>query len=392
MSRLPRLVGLGLIAATLVALPGSPASADSEDWCSSGASTPCILSVTHDGTTVTKSDPTWQVDLWNPNPGHDVQWDLRESGLYELSSAASGRWAVTLDMGTIVPRVNYGTGREGQVARLDDEDGTYRVTISAEPTLVVSGCDHSTYPWPCTETATSQAIRLGGQVTDWFNWEDPVQRSAFYGVDFWTNIEVSSFPPGVIYNDTTGIAAMQLEFAAPHFETDGTTVHRGHFETVLPNDFLRENFFIPDPSTMTPASLVVAGGGPISTTTVRKDSASSPMEIEVTDMTFTIRKLRVRTGTVVPTRPTDLRASRVAARVGKVGYDLAQARGARVTGYLARCVSPGGDVVKARRAGNASPVRLEGLQRGTRYTCQVRAQSKVGPGPWSGKVALPRRP
>lgn len=185
---------------------------------------------------------------------------------------------------------------------------------------------------------------------------------------------------------------MRLDLADPHFELDGTTVHHGHFEAVLPNAFLRENFFIPDPSTLTPAGLTVAGGGPISTTSVRRDSASAPMEIEVTDMTFSIRKLRVRTGTVVPTRPTNVRAARVTTKAARIGYGLAKPRGAKVTGYQVRCVSPGGSVVKARRTGNDSPLRVTGLKRGVRYDCRARATSKVGPGPWSAKVVVPRRP
>lgn len=185
--RLARLAGLtGLAATALVAVPVPSAVAEATDWCSSGASTPCIVSVTHDGSPVLKTDPTWQVDLRYPTPGDDVQWELRESGLYELTSAADGRWVVTLDMGTTVPRVNYGTGRNGQVTRINDGDGTYQVAVSAEPVLVTSGCIMSD-PWFCPTIASSQAVRLGSQVSDWDQWTDPVQRAAFYGVDFWTN-------------------------------------------------------------------------------------------------------------------------------------------------------------------------------------------------------------
>ena len=228
-----------------------------------------------------------------------------QGGLYELGPEAAGEWTVVLDTGTaLVPRVAYGNGRHGDVTRVPEPDGSYTVTMTAEPTLVTEGCDISTYPWPCTTTATDQADRLAAQLLDWHFWEDAVQRQAFYGVDFWTNVSTNSFPPGVIYDDATGIARMQLELAAPHFETDGSTVYHGHFEAVLPNDFLHENFFIPTPTTMTPGSLAVAGGGPVPATIITKASAADPMVIEVTDMTFTIRKLRVSTGTITPTRPT----------------------------------------------------------------------------------------
>lgn len=394
MSRFARLAGLaGLVATTLVVLPGAPASADPSDWCSApGATAPCIVSVRRDGVAVPSTDPTWQVDLVEFDPGHDVQWNLQESGAYELTPAAAGRWEVTLDVGTMRPRVNFGTGRLGDVERVDDGDGTWTVTMSAEPTVVAEGCAASPYPWPCPTTATDQDLRLASQLLDWHFWTDPTQRAAFFGVDFWTNVEVTSFPPGVTYDDATGVAAMRLDFGAPHFETDGTTPYRGHFEAVLPNDFLRENFFIPDPGTMTPSGLLVAGAGPISSTSVVKATPASPIEIEVTDMTFSVRKLRVRTGTVVPTRPKNLRASRVTARKARIGFDKARPRGAKVKGYKARCVSPGGEVETGRRDRNRSPVTVSGLRRGVRYTCRVRALSKVGSGPWSGKVGVRRRP
>jgi hypothetical protein len=391
-ARLARLAGLaGLVAATLVVLPGGRAAADPSHWCSSGASAPCIVTVKRNGVSVPPTDPEWQVDLVVFEAGHDVQWNLKQSGSYELTDP-TGRWEVRLDVGSLVPRVSHGTGRHGQVTRIDDGDGTYEVVTSAEPTLVASGCASSPFPWPCPSTASDQAWRLADQVLDWHSWDDADQRAAFWGVDFWSNVEVTSFPPGVVYDDATGIATMRLDFGAPHFETDGTTVYRGHFETVLPNDFLRENFFIPDPGTMTPGSLAVAGGGPLSSTTVTKPTPASPATIEVTDMTFSVRKLRVRTGTVVPTRPRNVRATRVSATVGKIRYGLARPRGAKVRGYRARCVPPTGPAVTATRTKNASPLRVSGLTRGRPYTCRVRALSKVGPGPWSARVRVARRP
>ena len=109
--------------------------------------------------------------------------------------------------------------------------------------------------------AVADKTFLAAEVTAWDS-GGRVQRRAFFGVDFWTNIEANSFPPGVFYDEATGFARMLLDVAAPHYLTDGSTVYHGHFEVVLPNDFLHENFFIPSPTTMTPGSLVVAGGGP----------------------------------------------------------------------------------------------------------------------------------
>lgn len=395
-ARLVTALALTVAGAGAVVAVGSPASVGAppglvpSSWCGDQPA-PCIESVTHDGTPVAKTDPTFQVTLSEYEP-YEHMWNLMENGSYQLTSLSNGEWTVVLDMGTIVPRVLYGIGQNSDVARIDDGDGTWHVSTTAHPTLVTEGCDMSTYPWPCTTTATAQALRLAAEVTDWSNWTDVTQRKAFFGVDFWTNVETNSFPPGVIYDEASGIAKMQLELAAPHFETDGSTVFHGFFKAVLPNDFLHENFFIPDPTTMTPASLAVAGGGPVSTTNVTKASPSAPMVVKVDDMTFTIRKLRVSTGVIVPTRPGHLAARRTSTHGGKLSYDLAQARGARVTGYRARCVPAHGDTVTGSVKGNASPLRITGLKKGTAYACQVRATSKAGNGPWSAKDTLRARP
>jgi hypothetical protein len=396
MSRVPRWLALGALAAgtlAAVTIPTSPASADPGDWCSAPSAAPCIESVTRDGVPVLPTDPAWQVDLGSFDPGHDLTWNLKWNGAYELPSSELGHhWTVVVDTGTVIPRVVYGNGRHGDVVRTDDGDGTYHISLSAETTQVPEGCAASPYPWPCPTQATQEPVRFGGQVTDWSNWTDPVQRAAFYGVDFWTDIEVNSFPPGVVYHDDTGVAEMRLDFAAPHFLSDGTTVFHGHFETVLPNDFLHENFFIPSPGTMTPGSLAVAGSGPVSITSITKDSATDPMRIDVSDMTFTVRKLRVKTGVIVPTRPRGLTAKRVSAHKARLAYELARPRGARITGYAARCVSPEGDKQAAKLSGNESPLKATELREGVRYDCRVRALSKAGPGPWSAEVKVPRRP
>ena len=117
MNRTARLVGLaGLAASSLVVLPGGPATAEPSHWCTTSPA-PCIISVEHDGVPVLASDPVWQLNLVSFDPGHDAKWDLKESGVYELTSASAGIWDVTVDMGTTVPRVSYGTGRSGEVIR-----------------------------------------------------------------------------------------------------------------------------------------------------------------------------------------------------------------------------------------------------------------------------------
>jgi hypothetical protein len=399
MSRAHRLAALALVAAAtgVGVAAGSPASVGAppalvpSNWCTVQAP-PCIESVSHDGTAVAETDPTFRVQLSDFPSGYEFMWQLMENGSYALSPAADGEWTVVLDMGSTVPRVVYGLGRHGDTVRTDDGDGTWHVATTAHPTLVAQGCDNSSLPWTCPAKADNERSTLAAEVTDWSNWLDVTQRKAFFGVDFWTNIEVNSFPPNVFADEATNSARMVLDVAAPHFLSDGTTEYHGHFEMVLPNDFLHENFFIPTPTTMTPASLAVGGGGPVSTTTVEKPSASDPMYIEISDITFSKRRLEVSTGTIVPTRPGHLAARRTTTHGGKLAYDLARARGARVTGYQGRCVPAHGDAVTGSVRGNASPLRITGLRAGTSYACQVRATSHAGHGPWSAKDTLRARP
>lgn len=382
----------GLAGGALVAGTWTPAAADSGDWCSqNGDVAPCIESVTRNGVPLAHDHATWQVDLASPGPG-DVQWELWESGSSELASGASaGRFSIRIKTGSAVPRVSAGFGRNGVVQRTTT-GGVHRVTITADPAMVADGCAHSPYPWPCPSSATSEPWRLAGTLSDEDQWEDPVQRVAFYGVNFWTNVAVSSFPPGVNYDDDTGIARMALEFAGPHFLSDSATLFRGDAELTLPNEFLRHHFFIPHPATMTPSSLVVAGGGPISTMSVTKASAAAPIEIEVDDMTFSIRKLTVKTGVIVPTRPTDLRGKRLTSHRGQIRFDPARARGSKISGYRVRCVSSGRHVVGKTTTGTTSRIRVGGLRARVRYDCKVRALSKAGAGSWSAKVRIARRP
>ncbi|MFC5179207.1 fibronectin type III domain-containing protein [Nocardioides taihuensis] len=382
--------GVG-VAAGSPASVGAPPALVPSNWCSDQPA-PCIESVTHDGTPVPKTDPTFQVQLADFGSGYEYMWNLMESGDYDLTSAAAGAWTVVLDTGAVVPRVVYGIGQNGDVSRIDDGDGTWHVSTTAHPTLVAQGCDNSSVPWTCPTNAVADKTFLAAEVTAWDNWTDVTQRKAFFGVDFWTNIEVNSFPPNVFADEATNSARMVLDVAAPHFLSDGTTEYHGHFEMVLPNDFLHENFFIPSPTTMTPASLAVGGGGPVSTTTVTKASPSDPVVIRISDITFSKRRLEVSTGTIVPTRPGNLVARRTTTHAGRLSYDLAKARGARVTGYQARCVPAHGDSVTGSVKGNASPLKVTGLRSGTAYSCRVRATSKAGHGPWSAKSTLRARP
>jgi hypothetical protein len=397
------LVGSGLVTVgttTGVAAAGPTTIPSTElGWCATSPA-PCIVSATRDGSTVSASDPSWDVagTSFTLNGSRTISFHVaRKSGPdpFELGpDALDDRWVITLDTGTIVPRVVTGHGKDATTGRTPDGDGTYHLTVGATPVVVVEDCDTSVWPWTCDGTATKERIGyLDGQVTDYGAWTDAAQRRSMYGLDYWTNITVTSVPPEIVPDPASGEEMLLIRMAAPHFRTDGTTLFRGSSELRIPNAFLKETYGIPNPATMTGVSLAPAVSGGVGTIRVFPSAAGDAMLVDVDDVTFSTRVLRVRRGTIVPTRPTKARAVRVAPHRGKVAFAKSRARGAKVTGYRARCVAVRGThVVTATKTVPRSPVVVRKLRSGKAYACKVRATSRAGAGPWSGTVRMRARP
>jgi hypothetical protein len=174
-------------------------------------------------------------------------------------------------------------------------------------------------------------------------------------------------------------------------DSGALTTFVGQARFRLPYSFLRDDFGIPDPDTLTPSSLTGSVRKPDGSTapgtfSVMQDPGGGAVYVSVSGVTFTVKQLRVKAGKIVPTKPTQVSATRTAARRGFVDFEPSKARGARPTGYAGRCVS-GQHVVTAS---NDNIVRFTGLKAGKAYDCKVRAKSEVGPGPWSDTVRMSR--
>jgi hypothetical protein len=190
-----------------------------------------------------------------------------------------------------------------------------------------------------------------------------------------------------------GSRYLSSEMVNSHY-SHGTTVFNGEVRFRIPYTMLHDSFGVPDPSTMVASSLAgtVNGGTTAGTFNVFHDPDGGGMYVDITDLHFSVKRIKVRRGVIVPTRPTNLHATRIDAHTGRVGYTLAKARGAKPTGYKIRCVSGGGHVVTNTRTSPTSPIGISGLRRGVGYDCRVRATSKAGPGTWSFVVRMPARP
>jgi hypothetical protein len=368
-------------------------------WCATSAA-PCIASATRDGAAVTPSDPSWGVGGTTSRMSGSRYVTFHVTSKtdpepFQLGpDALDDRWVITVDTGTLVPRVVTGRGKDVTTRRKANGDGTYRLTVRATPVVVVEDCNTSAWPWTCDETARKEWVGyLDGQVTDYGAWTDAAQRNAMYGMDYWTNISVTSVPPEIVPDPTSGEEMLLIRMAAPHFRTDGKMLFRGSSELRIPNAFLKETYGIPNPATMTGVSLAPAVSGGVGTVRVTQAASGDAMLVDVDDVTFSTRVLRVRRGTIVPTRPTNARAVRVAQGRGRVAFTESRPRGAKVTGYRARCVAVrGAHVVTATRREPASPVVVRGLRSGRAYDCKVRATSRAGAGPWSQTVRMRARP
>jgi hypothetical protein len=413
-------VGIGTASAGVI--PSTPVP-----WCSDDPTPPCFLVGTHDGTTM-KGDPTWSVSGQSftldgaKEISFSVEYDADGAGpgfpSADLGFAALGdTFVIRLDTGTTVPRLVTGKGTGVTTSRIDHGDGTYQVQVTAHPVTVSGQCDQGAWPWTCWEWATwpndSENGQwdgyLDGQVSDFGQWTDAAERDATYGMDYWTNAAATDIPPQVVPDPANpDYSFLQVDLANRRFYEDGVTLVQGTGRMRIPNSFLQLAYGIPNPATMTGSSLVgTLSGGGAGTIHVYQNATDTAMMVDFDAVTFpaaatphartaqaaasSVRALKVKRGVIVPTRAHNVHAKRVSTHRGRVLFDPASPRGARITGYQARCVRLSGGGPLVARA-SSSPVVMTGLAAGRAYDCRVRATSRAGAGPWSSTVRLRAHP
>jgi hypothetical protein len=312
-------------------------------------------------------------------------------GGYDLGAASlADTWSVRLGLGPgFVPRVATGHGRDVTVGR--SAGGDYTFSITGHPVTLTQGCNGG---WSCSTVATSQyAAAFDATITDYAGWDDVAQRNALFGLDYFGNVDQTSSPPEIVGDPATGGQQLLIRIANSHYLTDGTAVVNGHGELRIPNAFLKLAYGVPDPTTMTGASLTAklsgaaAGSG---TVTISPESGADAMRVVLDGVTFSARTVSVRRGTIVPTRPRSLHGRRLSAHRARMAFAPSTPRGAKVMGYRARCARIGGGGTRYAN-GSRSPIVVTGLAKGRAYSCAVRARSKAGYGPWSATVRVGQR-
>ncbi|MFN8195262.1 MAG: fibronectin type III domain-containing protein [Nocardioidaceae bacterium] len=373
-----------LVAAGLLLLPTPPAGAVLSPYCAD-VPAPCIDSVLRDGAPVDPSAYSASIDTYTPpEDAHNTGFTMTKAGSFDMSGEVGHVFTVTMDTGTIKPRIVSGWGTDGHAVRTNDGDGTWHVTVTFEPAEMLMSCIGEVCP--TTAPADTQRVEANVHVDDasWYadGGGDPEDLT---GLDVFSNINLLWYPPAITV-DPSGVVTMTVEMTNSHFYPDGSTVFLGHANIRLPNHVLRDLYGIPDPATMTPGSFVsTTTSGTVSSAPTAPGDA---WDVVLDGVTFSTQHLRLKRGVIVPTRPGKLDATRVSGRKGKV-WGSSAPRGALVRGYVARCEA-GSHVVTARS--DASPVVVTGLHAGRRYDCRVTAQSKAGPSKRSAVVVIPARP
>jgi hypothetical protein len=373
-----------LIAAGLATVAPGGAHAADPQFCADGRPAPCLVSILRDGSPVDPVTYSGFVDTYTPpDDDHNTGFTLLKNGSDDLAGEVGHVFTVTLDTGTIQPRIVSGWGVDGHAVRIDDGDGTWQVEVTLEPAEMLMSCDGEACPVIAPDYALR--VRAGVHVDDatWYaaGGGDP---DALTGLDEFSNVNLLWYPPTITV-DSAGVVTMDIAMKNSHFYPDGTTVFLGHANIRLPNHVLRDLYGIPDPGTMAPGSFVSTSTS--GTVTSAPTGPGDGWDIVMDGMTFSKQHLRLTRGVITPTRPRDVRAVRVNAHRGKV-FGASSPRGAKVRGYAARCVA-GRHVVTG--SATTSPVVVSGLHTGRRYECRITARSKAGPSRASAVVVLPAR-
>lgn len=388
--------------------------------CGTSVPKPCIVSFTRNGST-SVGDFSVSGLSFNDTGGRQLLMHIEkaggDNGGLDLGAAArADTFSVTLDMGTMVPRIAAGKARDVSVTR-KRSGGGFLLTITGKAILLAGQCDQSAWPWRCPEKNVVvndpgyfNNVQWDGlwsaEIYDADYIDDTALRNSLYGLDYFHNFAASEIPPQVQISGPDDVASLVISIANRRYLDDLSTLVVGHAELRIPDSFLRVGYGITDIASMTGSSVSVTGSGSGATTTVTHDEAGGALRVLIDNVTFpdimvadgelrqraaasSTKVLKVKRGVIKPKKGKVSFTNRIGPRKGSVGAKKAKARGAKITGYQAACIA-GKSVVTAKS--KSRTVVLTGLTAGRGYKCKVRALSKAGPGGYSKAVGLAARP
>ncbi|GAB4010863.1 fibronectin type III domain-containing protein [Nocardioides ultimimeridianus] len=398
-----RLCAALVVASSLAAVAGSAHASTDERWCGAGVAKPCIESFTYNDTVMTAADP---MDLTvthftDPGYGRTFTFSVQPDGSAPIPATLAAGDTVSFVLDTGAQHTDYISGFEHQSdvdVWQDATSGDWMLRVTGSAVRVGSGCnDAAAWPWPCPTVSAGDSVYFEGDVTAY----DAVTNQDFVGFYAGTNVTYNGI---FMDQDSTGAKFLEMEAVAPQYFDDGTTPVHGSVHFRVPNVMLREDFGIPDPSTMTSGSMTGTVNGSAATFVIAQDPDGGGMYIDVSGFTFAPatstarmrttltrvkRTIKVRVGTIKPTKPVITKAKRVSGRRIWLTHTLAKPRGAKVTGYVAQCVN-GSSVLTGTAAATATGIGVGGLRAAKAYDCRVAATSKAGRSAWSTWVHVRR--
>jgi len=388
----------GLLGCLLVTASATqPAQAVELNWCDEGKTGPCIVSATRDGVDVDRDVYQVTVDRYTgPDALHNTGFTINKAGVtpYGLGADEMGHtFVVTMKTGPVVPRVIDGWGRNGTSQRFHDADGDWAVRVTVHAAHMLMSCEYDAAvgdtTCPATASVDDELRYVVMRVSDaaWYS-DVTSERDKLWGLESYSDIQLFWYPPFIAVAPS-GTVTMDFLMQNAHAYNDGTPF-TGTANMRIPNRVLRGLYGIPDPETMTAGSFATSStSGSVSS---YQEAGDDAWRVDLTGVTFSKQHLRLKRGTITPTRPVITRTKRLTGTTGRVAYTLSTPRGAKVTGYEVRCVSAAGHTVRRSTSTPTSPLTVKDLHRRTAYTCKVRAGSKAGWSTWSLGVKLAARP
>jgi len=395
------LIVLSVLAVCVLALSaGSARALNSTYWCSAHpALDPCVLSATINSAPLAAGDANY--DVWaipsNNGSDHTVQWSIQPETASDLSAAAGDTFSITIKT-SVVPRVIDSFAGSLDYSRAYVCGGPsgchYEVTVTGTPVSVTDqlGCSYPPGGPTCSPVASApSSVLFSGEINDYNynNYSDPSYPAglvdSFYGMTMATNITETGLPPNIIQSN--GQNELQIDLADHHFLQNGTTVVHGNFYLVIPDTFLSTYWGINDPSTLATDGLnatVGAGAGTLNVTVV----PGTGVQVAITGLTFSRRKLKIKLGLVTPRAPTHVKARRTSGTTARVTFRAARPRGQKVKGYSANCRALN-KLHRLRVTGKHSPATIKGLTPGVAYRCTLEGRSRAGYGHASKRFSIP---
>jgi hypothetical protein len=357
-----------------------------------GASTPCFVSITKNGTTTLHQNDVLETGVEVIGGQTFViegarHWNFSiqdEHGDFNLNTADT--YEVVLDIGNGDPGETFSRGQNVVIDRDTSVAGHHTVTFTMSPVPVsytLSGCNgNGTCPTRPDVEATGY---LEGSVDNLNYITDPADEAAMQGWDLVASTDWISSPPTLDYDTHTFIIDAANSHCA-NLGPDPCVPFVGGVSMTFPFAMLSHLYEVDAPATLGSSNFSVTGAGGAASTDVTVDDAGHVVHVDISGMTFSKHRLKV-IGDMRPGAVKNLKAVRPSGSAGKLKFDPAKAHGSKIRGYKATCKSGTGLV--AHGSADASPLKVKGLTPGVKYRCTVWAKTRFGDGPKRG-VDMPR--